>query len=87
MARPMFRDAPVTSAVFPSSGLPSTAHPPDFRNADPDQGGFVLKRHPYTASETGGHKMSEGEVLYLGLVIGGFALFALVMGYVNQRQK
>ncbi len=31
--------------------------------------------------------MSEGEVLYLGLVIGGFALFALVMGYVNLRQK
>lgn len=32
-------------------------------------------------------KMSEGETLYLALVIGGFALFALVMGYVNLRQK
>jgi hypothetical protein len=58
-----------------------------FCNADPDQGGFFLKRHPYTASETGGHKMSEGEILYLGMVIGGFVLFALVMGYVNLRQK
>lgn len=32
-------------------------------------------------------KMSEGETLYLGLVIGGFVFFALVMGYVNLRQK
>lgn len=31
--------------------------------------------------------MSEGETLYLGLVIGAFVLFALVMGYVNMRQK
>lgn len=31
--------------------------------------------------------MSEGETLYLGLVIGAFLLFALVMLYVNARQK
>ncbi len=31
--------------------------------------------------------MSEGETLYLGLVIGGFVLFALVMAYVTARQK
>jgi len=32
-------------------------------------------------------RMSEGETLYLALVIGGFVFFALVMGYVNLRQK
>jgi hypothetical protein len=31
--------------------------------------------------------MTEGETLYLGLVIGAFLLFALVMAYVNARQK
>lgn len=31
--------------------------------------------------------MSEGEMMYLGLVIGAFVLFALVMAYVNVRQK
>ena len=31
--------------------------------------------------------MTEGEMLYLGLVIGAFTLFALVMVYVNVRQK
>jgi len=31
--------------------------------------------------------MSEGEILYLGLVIGAFFLFALVMLYVDARQK
>jgi hypothetical protein len=36
---------------------------------------------------TGGYVMSEGESLYLGLVIGAFVLFGLVMGFVNLRQK
>lgn len=31
--------------------------------------------------------MTEGETLYLGLVIGAFLLFAIVMVYVNARQK
>lgn len=31
--------------------------------------------------------MSEGENLYLGLVIGAFLLFAVVMVYVTVRQK
>lgn len=31
--------------------------------------------------------MSEGEMLYLALVIGGATLFALVLGYVIARQK
>jgi hypothetical protein len=31
--------------------------------------------------------MSEGETLYLGLVIAAFVLFALVMLFVNARQK
>ncbi len=31
--------------------------------------------------------MTEGEILYLGLVIGAATLFALVMLYVNARQK
>jgi hypothetical protein len=31
--------------------------------------------------------MSEGETLYLGLVAGAFLLFALVMLWVNARQK
>lgn len=31
--------------------------------------------------------MSEGEILYLGLVIGAVTLFALVMAYVTARQK
>lgn len=31
--------------------------------------------------------MTEGETLYLGLVIAGFVMFALVMIFVNARQK
>jgi hypothetical protein len=31
--------------------------------------------------------MSEGEILYLGLVIGAVTLFTLVMAYVTARQK
>jgi hypothetical protein len=31
--------------------------------------------------------MSEGETLYLGLVIATFSVFALVMLWVNARQK
>ncbi len=31
--------------------------------------------------------MTEGETLYLGLVVGAFVLFALVMAYVTVRQK
>ena len=31
--------------------------------------------------------MSEGETLYLGFVVGAFLLFALVMLWVNARQK
>lgn len=31
--------------------------------------------------------MTEGETLYLGLVIGAFILFALVMLFVTARQK
>ena len=31
--------------------------------------------------------MTEGEMLYLGLVIGGVTLFAAVLSYVIIRQK
>lgn len=31
--------------------------------------------------------MTEGEMLYLGLVLGAAILFALVLGYVIAREK
>jgi hypothetical protein len=31
--------------------------------------------------------MTEGETLYLGLVIGCFVLYGLVLAYVTARQK
>jgi hypothetical protein len=31
--------------------------------------------------------MTEGETLYLGMVVGAFTLYALVLAFVTARQK